>query len=90
MKINNKGQGLAFFGMEVIITLFVLILIYAALDQPIKETILPMGASMATNVSDYNNTLGKIEAGWNMAPWVIIGSCFVFLVFVALMQGRQQ
>jgi hypothetical protein len=86
---NNKGQGMAFLAMELMIGIFIVILVYAVLDDTMKTKILPAGLSTASNATAYNNSMNQIAMGWSAFPWVLIFCSFILLLMVALMQGRQ-
>lgn len=85
---NNKGQGMAFLAMEIMIGIFIVVMVYAVLDDVVKTKILPAGLSMATNATEYTASMNQIEMGWSAFPWIFIFSGFIFLLMVALMQGR--
>lgn len=86
---NNKGQGMAFLAMELMIGIFIVVLVYAVLDDVVKTKILPAGLSAATNATAYNTSMHSIEMGWSAFPWVFIFCGFLFLLMVALMQGNR-
>ena len=87
-KIGIRGQGLAFVGLELMIGIFIVVMVYALMNDAMVNQILPAGLAASSNASYYNATMSKVEMGWAAFPWVFIFSGFIFLLLVALMQGR--
>lgn len=88
MKLNNKGQGMAFYTLEAMIVIFIVVLVYAVLNDVMVNDILTAGYDMSPNKTAYNESMDRIEMGWTAFPWVLIFSYFLFLLMVALMRGR--
>lgn len=85
--MKNKGNAMGVLFLELVITAFVVILFYVALDQPIKEDIIRQGQDMYEFSPGWNDTLNQLVVYWDAVPYVILFSAVGVLAIAALAGG---
>lgn len=84
MKTLGKRGALAFYGLEVLVGIFIVMLMFIVLDEAIKSNVIDVGRSLGAN----NTTMDNLVGVWDAFPWIYIGSSFLLLVMVALARGQ--
>lgn len=83
--MNNKGNYLGLVALELVVTVFVIIVFYSALDQPIQEGIIDNPG--ITLSAEYNETMNNQKTIWYSIPYIIVGGSILLLVVVAISKG---
>lgn len=84
---TDRGNILGATALELVVTIFVVMIFYIALDHAVQQDIITFGQEHYIDDPGHNQTLENLKTAWMAAPWVIIGSAVIVLIMVALGRG---
>ena len=86
-RMGNRGSALAFYAVEFLVAAFVVIGLFAILDDVLTDNVFSAAYNMSGGDSDVNATMENWETSWDAFPFVFIGSGFIVLLVLALAGG---
>lgn len=82
-RLGNKGQGMLFVGLVMLISIFAFLVPFILLDHSIKVNVFSLGVTLGANAS----TISTLSMFWDMTPFLFVGCCFLIMVLYALSRG---